>query len=153
MRAAFARRARLVPALHTANHDAQASGVAALRPLYYDHATLDGAYRHKDTYLFCDGLLVAPVTSPQDARTRLANRSLWLPPGQWVDVVAGTSAGVSSSTTVNGSQGTSVSLGFTLSETPVFARVGTMLPTAPAPGAAVRSCSRCVPDPSCTQLA
>ena len=52
MREAFARRARLVPALHTANHGALTSGVASLRPLYYDHADLPGAYRHKDTYLF-----------------------------------------------------------------------------------------------------
>eukprot|EP01047_Picozoa_sp_COSAG01_P090336 COSAG01_NODE_22210_length_866_cov_5.882660_1_plen_113_part_00 len=51
LRAAFARRARLVPALFTANHDFEQSAVAALRPIYYDYADADGAYRYKDSYL------------------------------------------------------------------------------------------------------
>ena len=56
--------------------------------------------------------------------------------------MAGTSAGVSS---LDSSEGVAVSLGYTLSETPVFAQAGTMLPTAPAPGASVCSSATAPP--------
>ena len=39
-----------------------------------------------DTYLFCDDLVVAPITSPADPITRLSTRMVWLPPGSWVEL-------------------------------------------------------------------
>ena len=128
MRAAFARRARLVPALFTANHDFETTAIAALRPLYYDWPDSPGAYEHTDSYLFVDGLLVAPVTSPQGNGTEIATRSLWLPPGSWVDTVSGVE--LSSPTPA----GRFLNYSATLWEVPVFARSGTMLPLAPEPG-------------------
>ena len=74
MRDAFARRGRLVPALFTANHDFENNAVAALRPIYYEWPELDGAYEHKYTFLFLDGLLVAPVTAAQNNRSETAER-------------------------------------------------------------------------------
>ena len=94
MRDAFARRARLVPALFTANHDFESSAVAALRGLYYDFPSNEGAYRHKDSYLFVDGLLVAPMVSPMDNTTELATRALWLPPVRGPGLQFGTPAAV-----------------------------------------------------------
>ena len=101
---------------------------AALHPLYIDHPEQAGAYEHKDTYAFCAGLLVAPITAPQHNVTLLASKTLWLPPGQWLDMISGTAAGVSSA---DSSSGTAVTLGFTLWEVPTFAQAGTMLPVAP----------------------
>lgn len=155
MRDAFARRARLVPALYTANHDFESSSVAALRPLYYDYQEVDGAYEHRDTYLFVDGLLVAPVTSPQNNRTELADRPLWLPPGAgdnhtgtdgagWID----TESGVEFSPELLGAHGLQLNYTATLFEIPVFAKAGAMIPMALQPGVALGSF-----DPSLAQPA
>ncbi len=90
MRAAFARRARLVPLIYTSLHDFEATGVSPLHPVYYDAPQAAGAYEYLDTYIYCDHLLVAPITAPQHNTTQLAERKLWLPPGAWVDTVSGT---------------------------------------------------------------
>ena len=121
MRSAFARRGRLVPALFTANRKAQEASVPALRPLYHEYPEPAGAYLHRDTYLFLDGLLVAPVTAPQCNTTETATRALWLPPGRWVDTVSGVE-------TASPVGGTEVRYPATLWETPVFAKAGTVLP-------------------------
>lgn len=133
MRDAFARRARLVPALFTANYDFESTAVAALRPLYYDFPQLDGAYEHKDTYLFVDGLLVAPMTTAQSNSTEMAERKVWLPPspgGGWVD----TESAVEFSQAQLGAQGLTLNHSATLFETPVFAKAGSMIPLALQPG-------------------
>ena len=62
MHDALNRRGQLVPALYTANHAFEKSAVAALHPLYYDFPEEEGAYAHKDTYAFCDGLIVREPT-------------------------------------------------------------------------------------------
>lgn len=56
---------------------------------------------------------------------------MWIPPGQYYDVVGGTSRGVSSAAN---SKGKTVLLSFTLFEVPIFAKGGTMLPLAPTAG-------------------
>ena len=137
MRDAFARRARLVPALFTANHDFESTAVAALRPLYYDFPELDGAYAHRDSFLFVDGLLVAPMTNPQSNTTELAERPVWLPPGTntnrgggWVDA----ESGVEYSPKQLGASGLGMTHSATLFETPVFVKAGSMIPLALQPG-------------------
>ena len=101
---------------------------SSCRPLYYDWPDSAGAYQHKDSYHFVDGLLVAPMTSPQGNSTEIATRALWLPPGFWVDTVSGVelSSPMPDGRTFNYSA--------TLWEVPVFARSGTMLALAPEPG-------------------
>ena len=128
MRNAFARRARLVPSIYTALQRFEETGVSALHPIYYEAPDEQGAYLYNDTYIFCSFLVVAPVTAPIDAATQLAQRSLWLPEGKWVDTVSGTEV-------VSGERGTFLTHNYTLWETPVFARAGSMLPLAPPPGA------------------
>jgi hypothetical protein len=161
MIAAFARRAQFVPLLHTkllrfaegdvashaegdvASHaDASTSaddsiGQSPLRPLYHDFPAMDGAYQYKDTYLFCDDLVVAPITGPVDPVTQLAERRVWLPPGQWVELTSGvtrTGAPATSATAATSSPGgLSLVVNATINEVPVFARAGTVLALAPAP--------------------
>ena len=77
--------------------------------------------------------MVAPVVAPQHNVSRLAEREVWLPPGQWFDLVAGTEAGISSPAAA-AATGVTARLSYTLWEVPVFARGGLMLPTAPPPG-------------------
>ncbi|MFD7819173.1 TIM-barrel domain-containing protein [Streptomyces sp. NPDC059785] len=83
-------RHRLIPYLHTMNHRAAAEGIAPLRPLYHGWPEAPEAYGHPDQYTFGSQLLVAPVTTPRDASTRLGTVPVWLPPGTWVDVLSDT---------------------------------------------------------------
>jgi hypothetical protein len=141
MRAAFARRARLVPALFTANHALETTAVAALRPVYYGYPDQPGAYAYPDTYAFCDGLLVAPITSPQSNASLLATRELWLPPGGWVDTASGVE------TVSPTPEGMVVNVSATLWEMPVFARSGTMIPVSLSPGVPLGSLNPALAQP------
>jgi hypothetical protein len=70
-------------------------------------------------------MLVAPITTQVDTHTQLANRSFWVPPGIWCDVVNGGATFKASAT------GTLITeLRQTLWEVPVFVKAGTMLPLA-----------------------
>ncbi|MGN6088007.1 MAG: glycoside hydrolase family 31 protein, partial [Actinomycetales bacterium] len=79
-------RHRLVPYLHTMNYRA-ASGVPLIRPPYHQWPNAPEAYRHGNEYLFGD-LLVAPVTAPRDRGTLTGRVPVWLPEGEWVDVLS-----------------------------------------------------------------
>lgn len=83
MMEAFRLRGQLVPYLYSALLDFQATGVSPIRPVYYDHAEDDAAYRFNDTYFFGDDIFVAPIVAPQDNSTWLATREFWLPTGEW----------------------------------------------------------------------
>ncbi|MDO8121561.1 glycoside hydrolase family 31 protein [Isoptericola sp. b490] len=79
-------RHRLIPYLHTMNHRA-AAGTPLVLPLYYRWPEVEQAYHVPNEYLFGDQLLVAAITEPADARTRLGRVDAWLPEGTWVDVL------------------------------------------------------------------
>lgn len=81
-------RHRLVPYLHTMNHRA-ADGLPLVLPMYYGWPDADEAYAVPHQYRFGTELLVVPVTSPVDPRTRLGRVKAWLPDGTWVDVLTG----------------------------------------------------------------
>ncbi|WP_248705052.1 glycoside hydrolase family 31 protein [Curtobacterium sp. MWU13-2055] len=82
-------RHRLVPYLHTMNHQA-AEGTALVRPLYHLEPRRDEAYRVPNTYSFGSELLVAPIVEPRDPVTLHGTARAWLPPGTWTDVFTGT---------------------------------------------------------------
>jgi alpha-glucosidase len=65
------------------------TGVAFLRPLYYDFPDAAKAYTAKNEYLFGENMLVAPVVHPVDAATGLATEHLWLPTGEWIEWSSG----------------------------------------------------------------
>ena len=122
---AMRRRARLVPLLATALHAFETSALSPLRSLYIDWPALDGAYTYNDTFLYCDLLVVAPVTTNVSNATQLAPRSAWLPPGSWVSLVDGATS------IAGGATGLVISRNHTLWESPAWARAGSMLPIAP----------------------
>jgi hypothetical protein len=131
---AFARRTQLVPLLHTKllRFSEDDAGSHPLRPLYHEWPALDGAYAHRDTFILCDDLLVAPITSPVDPLTLLAERSVWLPHGGWVELTSGSSYVSPAPTANRNGGGLHLKVLATLDEVPVFARAGTVLALAPA---------------------
>ncbi|NUU15902.1 glycoside hydrolase [Cellulomonas humilata] len=82
-------RHRLLPYLHTMNHRAAAQGRPLVEPMYHAWPSEPEAYDQPNQYLFGSELVVAPLTSPADLRTRLASVRAWLPAGTWVDVLTG----------------------------------------------------------------
>jgi alpha-glucosidase (family GH31 glycosyl hydrolase) len=81
-------RHRLVPYLHSMNHRA-AQGDPLVQPMYYAHPEIGAAYEVPRQFLFGDSLLVAPITDPDDAVTRLGSVRVWLPEGRWGDIFTG----------------------------------------------------------------
>ena len=90
MRDAYKLRYSLIPYIYTAAREAYDTGISILRPMYYDYPEAAEAYDYKDEYMFGDSLLVAPVTAPLASESELAAKSIWLPPGEWIEVFTGT---------------------------------------------------------------
>ncbi len=131
-------RHQLVPYLATMVRRAHVDGVPLVEPMYYEHPWQQQAYEVDGQFMFGGDLLVAPIVSPADRRTRLARVDAWLPPGEWVDLFTGVaySGGTSG-------EGSRVPMHRTLAELPVLARAGTVLPLVPEPDV---SCATGVPD-------
>jgi alpha-glucosidase (family GH31 glycosyl hydrolase) len=85
MRKTFHLRYAMIPYIYTEGRRTYDTGVAFLRPLYYNWPEADQAYSAKNEYQFGKEMLVAPVTQPVDATSQLAAESIWLPPGQWIE--------------------------------------------------------------------
>ena len=60
-----------------------------VEPIYHEWPNADEAYDQPNQFLFGSELVVAPLTTPADPRTRLASVRAWLPAGTWVDVFTG----------------------------------------------------------------
>ncbi len=117
MREAFQFRARLNPYFYTTGALASQTSISMLHPVYYDYPEFNESYDFKYQYLLGDDLLVAPVSSPMDANG-VATKQFFVPPGQWVPWTGGA--------VLNGP--ISVSDNFTLSETPLFVKLGAVIP-------------------------
>ncbi|MGO8718200.1 MAG: TIM-barrel domain-containing protein [Acidobacteriaceae bacterium] len=85
MRDTFHLRYALVPYIYTEARRTYDTGVAFLRPLYYNWPNADQAYSAKNEYQFGKEMLVAPVTTPVDRTSQLATIPIWLPKGNWIE--------------------------------------------------------------------
>ncbi|HJP74342.1 MAG TPA: TIM-barrel domain-containing protein [Pseudonocardiaceae bacterium] len=83
-------REALVPYTYTLAQQANATGVPITRPLYLDYPGQDAAYTNPQEYLYGDNVLVAPITTADDANGN-GSVSAWIPPGTWTDYFSGTS--------------------------------------------------------------
>ena len=125
IRAALVARGELVPYLYTAARESYESGLGLLRPMYFEHPEEEEAYLARPNgsfaqYYLGPDLLVSPVTTPIDNATRLATRSVWLPPSSsWYEV--GTGALLEG--------GTTLTKGYDLTEVPLFVRAGAVVPS------------------------
>ena len=112
-------RHRLLPYLYTMNAQSAVEGLPLVRPMYWTYPELEEAYQVPNQYLFGhSGLLVMPITAPQDAQLRLAKTKGWLPPGRYVDIFTGA--------VYNG--GRNLWISRTLEDYPVFAKEGSIIP-------------------------
>ncbi|HEU5452636.1 MAG TPA: TIM-barrel domain-containing protein [Terriglobales bacterium] len=124
MREAYVLRYALIPYIYTSARESYDTGVAMLHPLYYDYPEAPEAYdkQYSGEYLYGDSMLVAPVTAPVDEITHLAKKSVWLPPGTWIEWQTGT--------TLQGPK--AVERSFSLEQIPVYVKAGAIVPMEPA---------------------
>ena len=78
-------RERLVDYLAAAASVTVSSDQPLMRPLFFDHPGEAGAWEHTQQWMLGADLLVSPVTAPG-----ATTWTVWLPPGEWVDVWTGT---------------------------------------------------------------
>jgi len=110
-------RETLVPYTYTLAQQANATGVPIVRPLYLDYPTQDAAYTNPQEYLYGDNVLVAPITTPNDANGN-GSVTAWIPPGTWTDYFTGTSYTGPSTATITDP----------LSQMPVLIKAGGIMP-------------------------
>jgi len=122
MKNVFRLRYALQPYLYTEARHTYDTGVAFLRPLYYNWPEADEAYTTKNEYQFGDQLLIAPVTAPVDAASGLAQVSLWIPEGDWIEWPTGK----------HFIGPLTVKRSFSIDQIPIYVRAGAILPMQPA---------------------
>lgn len=110
-------RHQLVPYIYSAAWKTHTDCLALVRPMYHDYPNRSEAYGHPNESFFGENLLLAPITSPQDSVTKLAEVRTWLPDGDWFDVFTGQR--------YSGSR--SMVLYRTIESSPVLAKAGTVL--------------------------
>jgi alpha-glucosidase len=121
LRSTFQLRYSLEPYLYTEGRRTYDTGVAFLRPLYYDWPDQPPAYQSKGEYLFGDQMLTAPVVSPADKASGLATEKVWLPKGEWIEWATGK----------HFTGPVSADRSFSLEQIPVYLRAGAIVPMQP----------------------
>jgi hypothetical protein len=111
-------REALVPYTYTLAAQAHTTGVPIIRPLYLDYPASNEAYTFNQEYLYGDNVLVAPITTPDDANGN-GSVAAWIPPGTWTDYFTGTSYTGPATVTITDP----------LSEMPVLIKSGGIMPT------------------------
>jgi alpha-glucosidase (family GH31 glycosyl hydrolase) len=79
-------RHRLIPYLYTMNVLAALHGDELVQPMYYAYPKHSEAYKFRNQFLFGTQLLVAPITTPANLKTGLAQVKAWMPPGRYIDI-------------------------------------------------------------------
>jgi alpha-glucosidase (family GH31 glycosyl hydrolase) len=115
MRKYFTLRTQLIPYIYSYAWVAHRDSLPLLRPLYLQQPELEEAYKQPYEYFFGDDLLVAPVLEASGQRT------VYLPPGQWVDFFKGKRYQGDSTFTAR----------YAVDDMPVFARAGAIVPMQP----------------------
>jgi alpha-glucosidase len=121
MRKTFQLRMAMQPYIYTEARRTYDTGVAFLHPLYYDWPEADAAYTDKNEYVFGSEMIVAPVASPVDPATQLAQQSVWIPDGEWIEGATGRRFTGPSEVTRS----------FSIDQIPVYIRAGAIVPMQP----------------------
>ena len=121
LRSTFQLRYALQPYIYTEARRTYDTGIAFLRPLYYDWPEANEAYDSKDEYLFGDEMLVSPVVTAGDKVSGLATQNVWLPKGDWIEWPTGK----------HFSGPTSVECSFGVDQIPVYLKAGSIVPMQP----------------------
>eukprot|EP00005_Dracoamoeba_jomungandri_P001218 CAMPEP_0174251194 /NCGR_PEP_ID=MMETSP0439-20130205/1098_1 /TAXON_ID=0 /ORGANISM="Stereomyxa ramosa, Strain Chinc5" /LENGTH=818 /DNA_ID=CAMNT_0015331455 /DNA_START=326 /DNA_END=2782 /DNA_ORIENTATION=+ len=128
-RQAMRHRVELTPYIYTAVRQAFDTGVSILRPMYYEFPELDMAYAANSTgafpqYFFGDSMFISPVVNQENQTDQMAEKSIWIPPGSWIEKDSGTMYSGSST-------GKIITKKFDIREVPVFVKAGAIIPTIP----------------------
>jgi alpha-glucosidase len=121
MRDSFRQRYAMQPYIYTESRRTYDTGVAFLRPLYYDWPEADDAYSNKNEYIFGQQMIVAPVTKPVDKDSQLAQENVWIPQGEWIERPTGK----------HFTGPTTVKRNFAINQIPVYLRAGAIVPMQP----------------------
>ncbi|MGB6545680.1 MAG: TIM-barrel domain-containing protein [Candidatus Acidiferrales bacterium] len=121
LRDAYHLRYALQPYIYTEARRTYDTGVAFLRPLYYDWPEADEAYTSKNEYIFGDNMIAAPVVSAVDPATQLAAENIWLPSGEWIEWPTGK----------HFSGPVNIQRKFSIRQIPVYVRAGAIVPMQP----------------------
>lgn len=116
-------RHRMIPFLFTMNVRASHEGEPIIQPMYWNHKEKE-AKSVPNQYYFGPRLIVAPITSPHSPTTLLGGVRAWLPPGRFVDIF-------NPGLVYDGNR--EVRFHRTLSQIPVLAKEGTILPLDSSP--------------------
>ncbi len=111
-------REALVPYTYTLARQANLTGVPIVRPLYLNYPANEPAYQNPGEYLYGDNLLVAPITTPNDAAGN-GSAAVWVPPGSWIDYFTG----------VRYTGPANVTISAPLSRMPVLIKAGGIVPS------------------------
>ena len=121
LRSTFQLRYAMQPYIYTEARRTYDTGVAFMRPLYYDWPEAPEAYTNKNEYLFGDEMLVAPVVASGEKATGLATEKVWLPAGDWIEWPTGKHL----------SGPSAVDRSFSIEQTPVYVKAGAIVPMQP----------------------
>jgi alpha-glucosidase (family GH31 glycosyl hydrolase) len=121
LRSTFQLRYAMQPYIYTEARRTYDTGVAFLRPLYYDWPEANEAYENKDEYLFGDNMLVDPVVTPSNKQSGLATEKVWLPKGEWIEWPSGK----------HFTGPTSADRSFSIDQIPVYVKEGAIVPMQP----------------------
>lgn len=128
-RAVLMDRAMTLPYRYTLSKVAHDTGLSPLRPMYYDWPLAPDAYAAPGQYMMGSDILVAPVSTPADPTSGLADVSVWFPPGTiWVDWNNGSVVYSGGAASGNGTRST---LYYPVGRVPVFVRAGACIPMTP----------------------
>ncbi|KAK8805573.1 hypothetical protein WA158_002229 [Blastocystis sp. Blastoise] len=112
-------RERMVPYLYKSAIEAHETGLSYVHGLYYEEPTNEMSYKYLTIYMFGKDIVVAPVLDKSnDPQTTLTSRDIYLPEGEYFDF----------STGLKNYGGIEYTMNFTLSEVPVFAKAGSIIP-------------------------
>ncbi len=93
-------------------------------PMYHDYPDAEEAYQSPQQYAFGTELIAAPFVTPAHAETRLSRQEVWLPEGNWTHFFSGEHFHGGQKVVVYGR----------LSDIPVFAKAGAIVPLGPKVG-------------------
>ena len=113
-------RHRLIPYLYSEAYRYSRTGLPVVQPLYYRYPEIYDEPLYRNEYYFGTSLFVAPITSKKDPLLDRTVQKLFLPEGIWYDFTTGKRY-------TGGKRYTTF---YKLEDYPVFAKAGTIIPTA-----------------------
>jgi alpha-glucosidase (family GH31 glycosyl hydrolase) len=127
LRSTFQLRYSLLPYIYTEARRTYDTGVAFLRPLYYDWPNDQHAYENKGEYLYGEQMLVAPVVTAADKVSGLAEEDVYLPAGDWPG-----GDWIEWPTGKHLAGGATAHRSFSIDQSPVYLKAGAIIPMQPA---------------------